>query len=109
MGNVSAITMGVLGAVIYSRCFLHHPKQYLGIFVMYSLSYNILFSNYSTLFSVTNIYIYRNGANPYAILTVQSLNGMCLFPFMGMIYEELISRLNPRYLLSVSVLLMMGT
>ena len=28
---------------------------------------------------------------------------------MGMIYEELISRLNPRYLLSVSVLLMMGT
>ena len=38
LGNVCSITLGVLGAVIYSRCFLHYPKQYLGVFVIYSAS-----------------------------------------------------------------------
>ena len=55
-----------------------------------------------------NIYIYSHNANIYVILTIQTLNGMFLFPYMGMVYEELISRLNPRYLLTVSVIMMIG-
>ena len=56
-----------------------------------------------------NIYILRNGISPYILITVQAIGSFCYFPFLGMVYEELISRLNPGYLLAISVVLQMGT
>ena len=46
--------------------------------------------------------------NPYLIVVLAGANGFCVFPFTGIIFEELISRLNPRYLLTVSVIMAMG-
>ena len=100
IGNVIGIVTGIMGAFLYGKLFLHHPKQYYGIFFIYSSS---------VLLALVNIYNLKNGISPYIVISVEALGTFFFMPFMGMVFEELISRLNPRYLLAISVILQMGT